>query len=47
MVMMVLLNEACTCTMPAGTFFFYFFLKDFFFPALAAAFAMCMDPDWS
>src|SRR5665213_1022906 len=40
-VMMVLLKDACTCTMPAGTFFFSFFLKDFFFPALAAAFAMC------
>src|ERR1700687_4518856 len=39
--MMVLLKDACTCTMPAGTFFFSFFLKDFFFPA----FAMCFDPD--
>src|SRR5258705_11858658 len=26
-VMMVLLNEACTCTRPCGTFFFSFFLK--------------------
>jgi hypothetical protein len=33
--------------MPAGTFFFSFFLKDFFFPAFAGAFAMCIDPDWS
>src|SRR6185369_9404244 len=39
MVMMVLLKDACTCTMPAGTFFFSFFLKDFFLPPLAAVFA--------
>src|ERR1051326_2710642 len=39
-VMMVLLKDACTCTMPAGTTFFSFFLKDFFLVVLAGAFAM-------
>ena len=44
-VMIVLLNDACTCTNPTGTFFFSFFLKDFFLPepfagAFAGAFAI-------
>src|SRR5258706_4633584 len=37
-VMMVLLKDACTWTMPTGTDFFSFFLKAFFLPALAGAF---------
>src|SRR5215471_6486863 len=40
MVMMVLLNEACTWTRPMGTDFFSFFLNVFFFPVFAGAFAM-------
>src|SRR5579864_1232 len=40
MVMMVLLNDACTCTRPVGTLRFSFFLKDFFLPVFAGAFAM-------
>src|ERR1700688_3838350 len=44
-VMVVVLKDGCTCRMPAGTFFFSFFLKDFFFPAFAAAFAMFRNPD--
>ena len=37
-VTMVLLNDACTWTMPAGTFFFSFFLKDFFLPCFCWCF---------
>src|SRR5258705_10405264 len=40
MVMMVLLKDACTWTRPWGIFFFSFFLKAFFLPAFAGAFAM-------
>src|SRR5580658_11221155 len=40
MVMMVLLKEAWMWTSPDGTTFFSFFLKVFFFPAFAGAFAM-------
>src|SRR5271157_602804 len=36
----VLLNVASTCTIPTGTMRFSFFLKTFFLPAFAAAFAM-------
>src|SRR5580658_10343035 len=39
MVMIVLLNDACTCTRPVGTFRFSFFLKAFFFPAFDVVFA--------
>src|SRR5208337_2974044 len=35
----VLLNVASTCTIPVGTMRFSFFLKTFFLPAFAAAFA--------
>ena len=28
----VLLNDAAICTIPLGTFFFYFLRKTFFFP---------------
>src|SRR5579864_4829111 len=39
-VMMVLLKEACTCTIPVGTIFFSFFLKLFFLVVFAGALAM-------
>src|SRR5215469_18003769 len=39
-VMMVLLNDACTWTRPTGTDFFSFFLKVFFLPVFAGAFAI-------
>lgn len=39
-VMIVLLNVACTCTNPTGTFFLSFFLNAFFFAFFAGAFAM-------
>src|SRR3974390_1790192 len=40
-VTIVLLNDACTCTIPFGTTFFSFFLKDFFLlEVFAGAFAM-------
>ena len=38
MVMMVLLNEAWTCTSPVGTTFFSFFLKVFFFAGFCRCF---------
>src|SRR5579864_7298647 len=37
---MVLLNDAWMCMMPLLTTFFSFFLKVFFFPVFAGAFAM-------
>src|SRR5215212_6683999 len=40
MVTIVLLNVACTCTTPVWTTRFSFFLKLFFLPALAGAFAI-------
>src|SRR3954447_14091303 len=40
MVTMVLLNVACTCTTPVWTTRFSFFLKLFFLPAFAGAFAI-------
>src|SRR6185437_13028778 len=42
-VIIVLLNDACTCTIPNGMFFFSFFLKLFFFVDLAGAFAICFS----
>jgi hypothetical protein len=38
--LIVLLKEAWTCTMPECTIFFSFFLNVFFFPALTGAFDM-------
>src|SRR3954452_23709363 len=40
MVTIVLLNVACTCTTPVWTTRFSFFLKLFFLPAFAGAFAI-------
>src|SRR6185312_3694181 len=40
MVTMVLLKVACTCTTPVWTTRFSFFLKLFFLPAFAGAFAI-------
>src|SRR5436853_2047322 len=42
MVTMVLLNVAWMCTMPIWTTRFSFFLKLFFLPVFAGAFAICL-----
>src|ERR1700730_13323868 len=43
MVMIVLLNDACTWTRPIGTERFSFFLNAFFLVVFAGAFAMCLS----